>query len=361
MAPLLGALGWMATPFRGDDADLRYRVRGKGGERARLHHKFDIGFTFGDLDRVEVAPDGRHGSFAADALKPIVLVFGRQGQVARALAASGAPFEFVFAGRERLDLAREDADIAGLVVSERPAAVINASAYNAVDAAETDLVGCNRLNRDAPAAMAAACARADTPFVHFSTDYVFDGAKGLPYVEVDQRSPINAYGRSKADGEAALEAQIDAGARAATIRTCWVFAPGGSGFMSAMVRAAADGRDVSVVADQWGTPTPADACADAALRLTVALLDRDAAAIGTFHAAGRDGVSRADFAEAIMARAPAPTGVRRVSTDEYPTPAKRPRDTRLSSAKLEAGFGWRAPALAEALDRCLSGLEAQPR
>jgi dTDP-4-dehydrorhamnose reductase len=106
---------------------------------------------------------------------------------------------------------------------------------------------------------------------------------------------------------------------------------------------------VRVVADQAGSPTPADACAAAALLLAQALLDRDAAAEGLFHAAGRDGVSRADLAEALFARLPRRPKVIRVDASEFPTPARRPRDTRLSSAKLEAAFGWRAPALADAL------------
>jgi dTDP-4-dehydrorhamnose reductase len=293
-------------------------------------------------------------------VKPTLLVFGRQGQVARALAASGAAYAFEFAGHDRLDLAQASPDIAGMIAAVRPAAVINASAYNAVDAAETDAITCNRLNRDAPAAMAAACRAADIPFVHFSTDYVFDGAKGAPYAETDPRGPLNVYGRAKADGEAAIEALIADGARAATIRTCWVFAPGGGGFLAAMLRAAAEGREATVVADQWGTPTPAVACADAALILIGALLDRDAAALGIFHAAGRDGLSRADLAEAIMARLPARTGVRRVCAADYPSAARRPRDTRLSSGRLEAAFDWRSPELDAALDACLSEVRSPP-
>jgi dTDP-4-dehydrorhamnose reductase len=281
-----------------------------------------------------------------------LLVFGRSGQVARALAARAGPFEVASAGRERLDLAAADPDIAGLISAERPAAVINAAAYTAVDLAESEPLACARLNRDAPARMARACAAADIPFVHFSTDYVFDGEKGAPYVEADPRAPLNAYGRAKAEGEAAVEAALAGGARAAVIRTCWVFAPGGGGFLGAMLKAA--GRDeVSVVADQAGTPTPATACASAALVLAHALLDRDRAAAGVFHAAGRDGLSRADFAEAIFARLRQRPQVRRVATSEFPAAAVRPRDTRLCSARLQAAFGWTAPALDAALDACL--------
>ena len=290
-----------------------------------------------------------------------LLVFGRQGQVAGALAKAAAGFEMIFAGRERLDLAAHAPDIAGLIAAVKPAAVINAAAYTAVDAAESEPEACARLNRDAPAAMARACLAADLPFVHFSTDYVFDGEKGAPYVEPDPRGPLNVYGRAKADGEAALEALAADGARLATLRTCWVFSDARSGFVGAMVRRAAEHDEAVVVADQWGSPTPARACAEAALTVTRALLDRAPAARGTFHAAGADGLSRADLAEAIFRRLPRRPRLRRVAAADYPTPARRPRDTRLSSAKLERALGWRAPSLDESLDACLLGVEALAR
>jgi dTDP-4-dehydrorhamnose reductase len=282
-----------------------------------------------------------------------LLVFGRLGQVAAALAEAPSRFECVFAGRERLDLASAAPDVAGLIVETRPAAVINAAAFTAVDAAESETQACLRLNRDAPARMAEACAAADIPFVHLSTDYVFDGEKGAPYVETDARAPINAYGASKAAGEAALEAIAAGGARLAVIRSSWIFAPGGGGFLAAML--GARGRAaVRVVADQTGSPTAASACAAAALLLAEALADRDPAAEGLFHAAGRDGVSRAEFAEALYARLPRGPRVVRVASSEFPAPARRPRDTRLSSARLEAAFGWRGPALDEALGAYLA-------
>lgn len=286
-----------------------------------------------------------------------VLVFGRRGQVARALAEAPSPFELVFAGRERLDLAAPDPDIAGLIAEARPAAVINAAAFTAVDDAETQTEACWRLNRDAPARIAEACAAADIPFVHLSTDYVFDGEKGAPYVETDPRAAINAYGASKAAGEAVLEVIAAGGARLAVIRSSWIFAPGGGGFLAAML--GARGREaVRVVADQAGSPTPASACAAAALTLAEALADRDHAAEGLFHAAGRDGVTRAELAAALYARLPRGPRVIRVASSEFPTAARRPRDTRLSSAKLEHAFGWRAPALDAALEAYLARAEA---
>ncbi|MGH6957289.1 MAG: dTDP-4-dehydrorhamnose reductase [Caulobacteraceae bacterium] len=289
-------------------------------------------------------------------MSPKLLVFGRTGQVARALAAAPGPFDAVFAGRDRLDLSTASPDIAGLVGAERPAAVVNLAAYNAVDSAERDGEACRRLNAQAPARMAQACLALDIPFVHFSTDYVFDGEKGAPYVEPDARAPVNAYGRAKADGEDALAALAAKGARLAVIRTAWIFAPGGGGFLGAMIKLAAESDEARVVADQWGSPTPAAACAEGALVLVRALLDRDARAEGVFHAAGRDGVSRADFAEAIFRRLPKRPRLTRLASADYPAAAVRPRDTRLSSAGFESAFGWRAPGLDEWLDRTLAEL-----
>jgi dTDP-4-dehydrorhamnose reductase len=287
-----------------------------------------------------------------------LLVFGASGQVARALAAAQAPMTLEFAGHDRLDLAGDAPAIAELIDAVAPAAVINAAAYTAVDRAEQEADVCGRLNRTAPARIGEVCARRDIPFTHFSTDYVFDGEKGAPYVEDDARAPINIYGAAKAAGEEALEALIGAGARIAVIRSAWVFSAGGGGFLEAMLRAAAETDEVPVVADQWGSPTPACACADAALALTAALLDRDPAAARVFHAAGADGVSRAEFAEAIFAQTRRRPRVRRIAAADYPTPARRPRDVRLSSARLEGALGWRAPSLDEALAACLRRLEA---
>jgi dTDP-4-dehydrorhamnose reductase len=286
-----------------------------------------------------------------------LLVFGAHGQVARALAAA-RPGDVVLAGRERLDLAADAPDVAGLIAAERPDAVINAAAYTAVDQAESEPEACARLNREAARAIGEACAARHIPLAHLSTDYVFDGSKGAPYVEGDTTHPLNVYGLTKRDGEAILAGMIADGARIAVVRTAWVFSASGRGFLGAMRRAAVERDEVRVVADQWGSPTSADACADAALVLTAALLDRDERARGVFHAAGGEGMNWADFADAIFALTPRRPRLTRITAAEYPTAARRPRDTRLSSARIEAAFGWRAPPLAEALAATLTGAGA---
>lgn len=290
-----------------------------------------------------------------------MLVFGERGQVARALAAAAGGRPLTLAGRDRLDLLDASADIAGLIDAVRPAAVINAAAYTAVDRAETETDACVRLNRDAPTAMARACADRGIPLVHFSTDYVFDGEKGAPYEEPDAPAPLNAYGRAKAEGEAALERAWNGGAPIAVIRTSRVFSAAGSGFLQAMLRLAKAGGEVRAVADQVACPTPAAACAEAASALTEALLANEGNARGFFHAAGAEGVSWAAFAEAIFAasaRAGGPSAhVTPVPATAFATAARRPRDSRLACARLEALTDWRAPPLAKSLARCLQEMQ----
>ncbi|HUZ11448.1 MAG TPA: dTDP-4-dehydrorhamnose reductase [Caulobacteraceae bacterium] len=292
-----------------------------------------------------------------------ILVFGRQGQVARALAAHAGRFDLAFAGRERLDLAADAPDVAKVIAETRPDAVINATAYNMVDRAQTDATACERLNRDAPGLMGEACIAAGVAFVHFSTDYVFDGEKGAPYEEDDERRPLSVYGRAKAQGEARLEAMVRQGAPLAIIRTSRVFSPGGTGFLQTMLELARRRDAIEVVCDQFACPTPATACAEAALTICAALASGDRRARGRFHAAGADGLSWADFAEAIFAASAAHGGpsarIVRVAASAFPTPAPRPRDSRLACRRLEAMSDWRAPPLAGALDRCLEAMSSR--
>lgn len=297
-----------------------------------------------------------------------LLVFGARGQVARALAEEGS-FDVELFGRERLDLGAPGADIAGeiaaVISAAKPAAVINAAAYTAVDKAETDLDAARRVNRDAPAAMARACADGDVPFVHISTDYVFDGETGAPYVETSPRHPINAYGLTKAEGEIELEALAGQGARLAIVRSAWVFTADGDGFFKTMLRLARERDEVAVVEDQVSNPTPAFACAAATATLASALIDRDRRAEGLFHAAGAEAMTRADFAEMIFnglaARGARRPRLTRVTSDAFPLPARRPLDTRLVSKKLETATGWRAPDVGAALSHYLDRVEGLAR
>jgi dTDP-4-dehydrorhamnose reductase len=290
-----------------------------------------------------------------------ILVFGESGQVARdlrLLAAGSAEPPFVFAGRERCDLLR--ADPCELIAFERPRAVVNAAAYTAVDRAESEPEAAYRLNRDAPAAMAQACAALDVPFVHMSTDYVFDGRKDAPYEEDDHKGPLSVYGASKLAGEEAVAA---VGGRWTILRTAWVVSPFGANFVKTMLRLGRDRQELGVVDDQRGRPTlSADI---AAMALKIAKDPGTAAQLhGVFHLAGAGDASWADVADHVFAAMAPLWGqrprIRRIATSEYPTPANRPSNSRLATGKLEGAAAWTPRPWTQTIDICLAGLAQEP-
>ena len=295
-----------------------------------------------------------------------ILVFGRNGQVARELAKLGARsdpslagLKLDFVGREDFDLSRGDSPLP-LLRERAPIAVINAAAYTAVDRAESEPEAAFQLNRDAPAGIAQACAALDIPLVHFSTDYVFDGSKPDPYVEDDPPNPMSVYGRSKAEGEMAV---LGWGARASVVRTAWVYSAYGSNFVKTMLRLGRTQPEIRVVADQIGQPTWAEDCALGALRLVQALLDRDARSLGVFHLTGAGDATWADFAEAIFeesARRGGPRpAVSRITTAQYPTAARRPPNSRLDCRKIMRTVGWSARDWRGSLKACFDELSAE--
>jgi dTDP-4-dehydrorhamnose reductase len=271
-----------------------------------------------------------------------VLVFGRTGQVAQALAqAAGQGVEIVPKGRTEADL-EVPATCAAAIAAGPWDAVINAAAYTAVDRAETDEGRAMVVNATAPGVMAAACAQRGIPFLHISTDYVFDGTGDAPWRPGDAPAPLGAYGRSKLAGEVAVQA---AGGVHLILRTSWVFSAQGANFVKTMLRLGAERDSLRVVDDQWGGPTPAAAVAQALLGLAGAL--RDGAAGGTYHFAGAPPTTWARFARETFALAGLPCRVEAIPTADYPTPARRPLNSRLDCATLMADFGitppdWRA-------------------
>lgn len=286
-------------------------------------------------------------------MTPEFLVLGKAGQVARALATAAGPDRVIALGREELDLADLGA-IAPAIGALRPALVINAAAYTAVDAAEKAPDAAFRLNRDAPAEIARACAALEIPLVHVSTDFVFDGAKGAPYVEADPVSPLSVYGRSKADGEAAV---AGAGGKTAILRTSWVYAAEGGNFVRTMLRLARERGVVRVVDDQRSRPTWARDVAEALLLLGRRLRDREPEAEGVFHFSNAGEATWADLAEAAIdgaARRGAPSArVERIATVDFPTPARRPADSRLDCSRFFAFSGAAPPDWRASLERCL--------
>lgn len=287
----------------------------------------------------------------------VILVFGDVGQLAKALADAGAPDgrRFVFAGPSVCDLLA--ADPAAFIRDLKPTAVINAAAYTAVDRAESEPELAWRLNCEAVRSMALACASNDIPFVHVSTDYVFDGEKAEPYVETDARRPLSVYGASKAAAEEAVEA---AGGAWTILRTSWVFSPIGVNFIRTMVRLASERPEVSVVADQWGRPTLAADLGHVAIRAVTAALAGQTHLQGLFHVAGADDTVWADIAENVFAHEERRTGkktsLKRIATPDYPTPAKRPMNSRLDTTKLQKASGWSPRPWRQTVDVCLSAV-----
>jgi len=275
-----------------------------------------------------------------------LLVFGKTGQVARELQRL-AP-EAVYLGRDEADLMSPESCTAQ-IIARQPTRVINAAAWTAVDRAETEEDAATVVNGVAPEAMAKACAALTIPFVHISTDYVFDGAGEAPFAPVHPTAPLGAYGRSKLAGE---EAVRRAGGTYAILRTSWVFSAHGNNFLKTMLRLGATRDALTVVADQIGGPTPARAIAKACLSMA-AQLQTDPAKSGTYHFAGAPDVSWADFARKIMAQAGLACTITNIPTSAYPTPARRPANSRMDCSSLDI-FGLHRPdwssAIAEALN-----------
>ena len=268
-----------------------------------------------------------------------LLVIGRTGQVATALVerAQARGVELTAVGRPDVDLAKPRSLQRAL--EGRPSAVINAAAYTAVDAAESDDTGAFALNAHGVGELATAAAREGVPLIHLSTDYVFAGALDRPYREDDPVDPQNAYGRSKAAGEAAVR---EAAGRALTLRTAWVYAPFGANFVRTMLRLGAERDALQVVDDQRGNPTSALDLADAILTLC-ADPARWPDGPDTLHVAGRGETTWCGLAREIFTHVPDPPSVEAVGTEAFPKPARRPANSRLDCTKLATLYGIELP------------------
>ena len=278
-----------------------------------------------------------------------VLVFGKSGQVATELArvVPGA----VFLGRDRADLS----DPAGCAAAVGDCdVVINAAAWTAVDQAESEEAAAAVVNGEAPAAMARACAALGVPFLHVSTDYVFDGAGVAPFLPDHPTAPLGAYGRSKLAGEAGV---LAAGGNTLILRTSWVVSAHGSNFVKTMLKLGATRDSLNVVADQIGGPTPAAAIARALVVAARAMVA--GAPGGVHHFSGAPDTSWAGFAREIMARAGLSCRVDDIPTSAYPTPAKRPLNSRLDCTSLLAAYGIARPDWRQGLDEILTELGAK--
>ncbi|WP_370045896.1 MULTISPECIES: dTDP-4-dehydrorhamnose reductase [Salipiger] len=281
-----------------------------------------------------------------------VLVFGSTGQLGLELARRAGDVTLEIHGRDSADFS-DPAACAALVAASGADAVINAVAYTAVDKAEEEEALATTINGETPGAIARACAEAGLPFVHVSTDYVFDGAGDAPFAPDHPTAPLGAYGRSKLAGEEAVRA---AGGAHAILRTSWVVSSHGKNFVKTMLRLGADRDRLTIVADQVGGPTCAADIADACLAIAAALR-ADPSKSGTYHFSGGPDVSWADFAREIFAQAGITCEVADIPSSDYPTPAQRPLNSRMDNSATEATFGIARPDWRDGLRALLADLE----
>lgn len=268
-----------------------------------------------------------------------ILVFGKTGQLATELrGVAGSQFEIQVLGRADADL-NDPAAIEAVIARSQADVVINAAAYTAVDLAESNEAEAYRINAQAPTTMAEAAAKRDIPFLHVSTDYVFDGSGSAPWRWDDPVGPLGVYGASKLKGEQGVRA---AGGAHAILRTSWVVSAHGNNFVKTMLRLGGEREALSIVADQIGGPTPARAIAGALIEMAVQL-HSDRAKSGTYHFSGAPDVSWASFAREIFLQANITCAVIDIPTSDFPTPAKRPSKSRLDCSQLETVFGINRP------------------
>ncbi len=282
--------------------------------------------------------------------RPTILVTGAAGQLGFELVRRLAPHgDVVAADRARLDLAEPDAVVAA-VRGARPALIVNAAAYTAVDLAEKESELAAAVNARAPGVLAEEAKRAGAVLIHYSTDYVFDGTRTTPYTEDAATSPQNVYGATKLEGERAIAA---IGGAALVFRTSWVYGRRGKNFLRTIERLAAERDELRIVADQVGVPNWCRTLAEATERVVAAGLPSLAERKGLYHLSSGGRASWYEFARAIVGSAPRPRVVP-ITTAEYPLPARRPAFAVLATSRFETTFGFALPEWRAELSRCLA-------
>ena len=291
----------------------------------------------------------------------MILVFGSAGQVGKSLVEQlGEIPEHVFLTRESRDYCGDLANTAGItetLLELKPEIIINAAAYTAVDRAESEPELAEKINAKAPAAIAQVAAKINSLFIHYSTDYVFNGSGTSPWRETDACAPLSVYGASKLQGEQAI---AGSGAKHFILRTSWVYSAHGNNFLETMLRLANEREEIKVVSDQWGVPTHADYLA----QVTIDMINLATPgwgsqgyppAFGIYHCAPSGETSWFEYARLVintakaMGYAQACKKVLSIGTADYPTPAKRPLNSRLNTEKLQAVLGMTAPDWQEAV------------
>ena len=285
-----------------------------------------------------------------------ILVAGRSGQLAICLREHACDRDIVVVGRPDLNLG-DPAPIDRQIAEIRPRAIVNAAAYTAVDKAEAEPEQAFAVNRDGAARLAAAAARLEVPFIHVSTDYVFDGSKLGAYREDDPTNPINVYGQSKLAGEESVRA---AHGGAIILRTSWIYSPHGNNFVKTMLKMAETRDHVRVVGDQRGMPTAAGDLARAVFEILDQVGGAGQQRAGIYHLAGSGETTWHDFAAEVfagLARRGRPVpALEAIPTASFPTPARRPANSCLDCTKINRVFGVELPAWQSSLDACLADL-----
>ncbi|MFT5259492.1 MAG: dTDP-4-dehydrorhamnose reductase [Saprospiraceae bacterium] len=281
-----------------------------------------------------------------------VLIFGKNGQVGNALTALLADEDIVSLAKGDLDLTNL-AEIQRCIATHQPDWVINAAAYTAVDLAESQEEAANRLNNLAPKAIAQACRKSNCMMIHYSTDYVFDGAEDKQYLESDLTNPKSAYGRTKLAGELAV---LEALPRAIILRTAWVYAKQGANFVNTMLRLGKEKESLNIVSDQFGSPTLADDLAQATVDIMKQTNSENIDEVaGVYHATGSGSTTWFAFAQKIFeVSGNSKIQLTPVPTSAYPTAASRPSYSVLSNQKLKDTFGIVLPHWETALTRTLT-------
>ena len=290
------------------------------------------------------------------------LLFGKNGQVGWELQRSLAPLgELMALDRHSQDLCGDLTNLQGLaetVQAVRPDVIVNAGAHTAVDKAESEPELARTINALAPSVLAREASKIDAWLVHYSTDYVFDGSGSRPWLETDAPAPLSVYGRNKLEGEQLIQA---AWAKHLIFRTSWVYAARGGNFAKTMLRLAQERERLTVIDDQWGAPTGAELLADVTAHAIRQVLQRPQDA-GLYHLAAQGEATWNGYAKHVIAQAGRAQSaikiianeVAAVPTSAFPTPAARPFNSRLNTAKLQTTFGLRLPSWQQGVDRMLA-------
>ena len=292
-----------------------------------------------------------------------IVVTGKEGQVDTSLQALGEKLgiEVIRVGLPEVDLSKTET-LSGPIKAAKPDVIISSAAYTAVDKAESEADLAQLINGDGPGELARIAAELNIPILHLSTDYVFAGDKDGVYDESDTPAPVSVYGKTKLSGEEQIKAATE---DHVILRTAWVYSPYGNNFVKTMLRLGETRDELNVVADQNGCPTYAPEIARALLTVAQRVVaDTDPALRGIFHLTGQGETTWAGFAEAIFAGSADRGGklvkVNPIPTSDYPTPAKRPANSRLSGEKLAATYDLRLDPWRVSLDDCLTRLTGVP-